>query len=234
LLNSRGLMSEAVVDPSDAQKPFLQPADLTVGWNLRTAGPAGLADVVENVRPTALIGVSGQPGLFTEALVRKMAEHCERPVIMPLSNPTSRSEATPADLLSWTKGRALIGTGSPFAPVELDGQTYLIAQTNNSYIFPGVGLGVLVSGARRVSDGMFMAAALALADLAKADKGVNAPLLPATKSLRAVAAAVALSVARRAQVEGLAPALAGDALEQRVRDAMWTPAYRPYRHTTGV
>lgn len=229
LLNSHGLMTEAVTDASDAQKPFLQPADTAKAWDLQTPGSVGLADVVRHAHPTALIGVSGQPGVFTEDIVRDMADHCERPVIMPLSNPTSRSEATPADLLNWTKGRALIGTGSPFAPVAFGGQTFPIAQTNNSYIFPGVGLGVLSSGARRVSDGMFMAAALALAELAKAGTGANVPLLPDVKDLRKVAAAVALSVARQAQKEGLAPPLGEDALEQRIHEAMWVPAYRPFR-----
>ena len=228
LLNSRGLMTEAVADASDAQKLFLQPADAAKAWEVQTPGSVSLAVVVRNVHPTALIGVSGQPGVFTEEVVRHMADHCERPVIMPLSNPTSRSEATPVDLLNWTNGRALIGAGSPFGPVAYGGQTFPIAQTNNSYIFPGVGLGVLASGAQRVSDGMFMAAALALADLAKAGTGANAPLLPGVKDLRAVAAAVALSVALQAQKEGLAPSLAADALEQRIREAMWVPAYQPY------
>ncbi len=120
---------------------------------------------MRNARPTILIGASGQPGTFTEEIVRAMAEHAERPIIFPLSNPTSRAEATPADLIAWTDGRALIATGSPFDDVEYGGRRFPIAQCNNSYIFPGLGLGVRAVGARRVSDAMFMAAARALAGL---------------------------------------------------------------------
>jgi malate dehydrogenase (oxaloacetate-decarboxylating) len=194
LLNSKGLITEATEGASDAQRPFLQPADVAKSWTLQKAGVVGLADVVANVRPSALIGVSGQAGAFTEAIIRDMAAHCDRPVVLALSNPTDRSEATPADLMAGTDGRALIGTGSPFAPVKMGGVDHHITQTNNSYIFPGVGLGVLASGARRVSDGMFMASALALAELAKAAAAPGAALLPQVKDLRAVAAKVALAV----------------------------------------
>ncbi|NDU79341.1 NAD-dependent malic enzyme, partial [Actinomadura sp. DSM 109109] len=141
-----------------AQRPFLRrPADLD-GWRMEMPGTIGLLDVAHNVRPTVLIGVSGQAGAFTESAVRAMAQSVERPVIFPLSNPTSRSEATPEQLMAWTDGRALIGTGSPFPPVAWGGKTTNVNQTNNSYIFPGIGLGVLAVGARRITDTMFMAA----------------------------------------------------------------------------
>jgi malate dehydrogenase (oxaloacetate-decarboxylating) len=150
-----------------------------------------------------------------------------RPVIFPLSNPTSRSEATPADLLAWTGGRALIGAGSPFPPVVFEGRTVPVDQTNNSYVFPGVGLGIIASGAARVTDGMFMAAALALAELSPAKSG--GALLPPVGELRLVAKAVAAAVALQAGKDGVAPALSADAVAARVAAAMWAPQYRPYR-----
>jgi malate dehydrogenase (oxaloacetate-decarboxylating) len=170
-----------------------------------------------------LIGTSTQPGVFTEAVVTEMAAHVERPVIMPLSNPTSLSEARPADLIAWTSGRALIATGSPFPPVSYGGMEYEIAQANNALIFPGLGLGVVVSRARRVSDGMLAAAADALAGLCNA-ASLGAPLLPPVTSLRMVSAAVAVAVARAAQAEGLSD-VPPDDLADRVRHAMWEPAY---------
>jgi malate dehydrogenase (oxaloacetate-decarboxylating) len=179
--------------------------------------------VVREVHPTMLIGTSAQPASFTEALVRDMAAHCERPVIMPLSNPTSKAEALPSDLLAWTDGRALIATGSPFAPVEHGGRTYTIAQANNALVFPGLGLGVAVARASRVTDGMLVAAADAVAKVA-VGTGPGAPLLPPVDSLRKVSAAVAIAVAQAAEKEGLAQADLSD-LVQQVHQAMWRPAY---------
>jgi malate dehydrogenase (oxaloacetate-decarboxylating) len=224
-----GLLVEGMNSLSPAQAPFAQPRHDVAGWKLRAPGRIGLLDVVVNARPTALIGASGQAGAFTEAAVREMGRHVARPVIFPLSNPTSRSEATPAQLLDWTGGRALIGTGSPFAPVSFDGRTRAIDQTNNSYIFPGVGLGVIASDARRVTDGMFMAAALALAELSPTRQAQQAALLPPVTDLRVVAAAVADAVARQAQAEGVADPLAPDELARRIDARMWRPRYRPYR-----
>jgi malate dehydrogenase (oxaloacetate-decarboxylating) len=229
VLNSRGLLLEGMPDVGPAQKPFLQPRDTISSWTLREPGAVELFDVVVNARPTALIGVSGQPGAFTESIVREMARHVERPAIMPLSNPSSRSEATPEQLLTWTGGRALIGTGSPFPPISYGERSFVVAQTNNSYIFPGVGLGVIASGARRVTDGMFMAAALALADLSPAKRAANAPLLPAINDLRDVAAAVARNVARQAQKERVADCLDPVTLDTRIREMMWRPEYRLYQ-----
>jgi malate dehydrogenase (oxaloacetate-decarboxylating) len=192
-------------------------------------GAIELFDVVANAQPTALIGVSGQPGAFSESIVREMARHVARPVVLPLSNPLSRSEAPPEQLLTWTEGRALIGTGSPYPPVRFGEREYVAAQTNNSYIFPGVGLGVIASGARRVTDAMFMAAALALADLSPTKRAANSPLLPAIKDLRNVAAAVARNVAQRAQKEGVADSVDPATLDARIKGTMWSPQYRPYR-----
>jgi malate dehydrogenase (oxaloacetate-decarboxylating) len=176
-----------------------------------------------------LIGVSGQPGGFPENVIRNMAEHTHQPVIFPLSNPTSRSEATPADLLAWTDGRAIFGTGSPFKPVNWNGRQIKVDQTNNSYIFPGVGLGLVAARVRRVSDAMFMAAAKALADASPAHQDTNATLLPPVTALRDVSYQVALAVAQQAREEGLTELQSDDALAAAIRAKMWTPHYRPYR-----
>ncbi len=207
-----------------AQIPFAQPRSAVSGW----AG-TGLVDVARNAKPTVLIGVSAQPGAFTEEAVRAMAAHVERPVIFPLSNPTSRAEATPESLVAWTEGRALIGTGSPFAPVTHNGRAVPIAQSNNAYIFPGVGLGILASRARSVTDAMFTAAARALAALSPARSDPHAPLLPPVSELRRVAVAVALPVAQQAIADGVADAADDDTLRARIAAQIWEPLYRPYR-----
>src|SRR5215469_5803451 len=175
----------------DFQVPYARPAGEVSNWRRDANSGIGLAAVVAQTRPTMLIGTSTQPGSFSEPIITEMAAHVERPVIMPLSNPTSHSEARPADLIAWTKGRALIATGSPFDPVTYNGVSYQIAQANNALIFPGLGLGVTVCRARRVSDRMLAAAARALAGL----PDVSAPgaaVLPPVTSLRSVSAAVAV------------------------------------------
>jgi malate dehydrogenase (oxaloacetate-decarboxylating) len=223
-LGSKGLLtSDYPGTLRDFQVPYARPAAEVSGWPRDGEGRIGLAEVVTRSRPTMLIGTSTQPGAFTEALVTEMAAHVERPIIMPLSNPTSHSEARPADLIAWTQGRALIATGSPFEPVEYRGVSYQIAQANNALIFPGLGLGVTVCRARRISDPMLAAAAQALADLSEASTP-GAPVLPPVTSLRAVSAAVAAAVARAAQDEGLAGVPLDDPAAQ-VRRAMWEPAY---------
>ena len=185
--------------------------------------------MVQNAKPTTLIGVSGQAGAFTEDVIRAMAAAVERPVIFPLSNPTSRSEATPADLLQWTDGRALIGTGSPFAPVQWNGHEVPIDQTNNSYIFPGMGLAILSVGARRVTDTMFMAAAKCLAELSPARSNKSGRLLPPVSELRSVSFAVAKAVALQAINEGLARPRDEQELESAIHANVWEPVYLPYR-----
>jgi malate dehydrogenase (oxaloacetate-decarboxylating) len=207
----------------DFQVPYARPAAEVSGWRRDGEGRIGLAEVVTRSHPTMLIGTSTQPGAFTEAIVTEMAAHVDRPIIMPLSNPTSHSEARPADLIAWTEGRALIATGSPFEPVDYHGLRYQIAQANNALIFPGLGLGVTVCRARRVSDGMLAAAAAALAGLSDAATP-GAAVLPPVTSLRATSAAVAAAVAEAAQAEGLAGTTLGDPAT-RVREAMWVPAY---------
>src|SRR5581483_4557983 len=228
MIDRAGLLVEGMDDIQPFQKPFVQPRSAVAGWSFENPDKVSLLDVVRNAKPTVLIGVSGQPGAFSETVVQTMAKHNERPVICPLSNPTSRAEATPADVDAWTGGRAVISTGSPFPPLTRNSAPFKVDQTNNSYIFPGVGLGVIAVDARRISDGMFMAAAKALAELSPARTDPRANLLPPVRALREVATAVAIAVATQACREGLAEPLDAAAIEQRVHDKMWSPVYAPY------
>jgi malate dehydrogenase (oxaloacetate-decarboxylating) len=218
-----GLLTSDQATMRDFQVGYARPAAEVAGWQRDAGGRIGLAEVVAHARPTMLIGTSTQAGSFTEIMVRGMAAHTDRPIIMPLSNPTSLSEAQPADLIHWTGGRALVATGSPFPPVSYDGQNYQIAQANNALIFPGLGLGVTVARARRVSDGMLAAAAGAVAAMSDATQP-GASLLPSVTSLRKVSAAVAAAVARAAQAQRLAQAPLPDP-DGQVRVAMWEPEY---------
>jgi malate dehydrogenase (oxaloacetate-decarboxylating) len=197
-------------------------------WKLSNPENVSLADVVRNAKLTVLIGVSSQAGAFTEEVVREMAKHTDRPAIFPLSNPTSKSEAVPTDLMKWTNGRALIGTGSPFPPAEINGKSVEFAQTNNSYIFPGLALGILTSRAKRVSDSMIMAAAKALAALSPTQKNKEASLLPPIADSRAVGLKVAESVGKQAVAEGLAGVSDEKSFEQELRSYVWDPVYVPY------
>jgi malate dehydrogenase (oxaloacetate-decarboxylating) len=225
-LGSRGLLtSDYPGTLRDFQVAYARPSAEVADWARDGEGGIGLAQTVARSQPTMLIGTSTQPGVFSEAIVTEMAAHTARPIIMPLSNPTSRAEAQPADLINWTHGRALVAAGSPFPPVTLDGVRYEIAQANNALIFPGLGTGVIVSRASRVSAGMLAAAAAALAALAgEGATGPGAALLPPVTSLRRVSAVVATAVAEAAQAEGLAQAQLDDPAAQ-VRDAMWFPDY---------
>jgi malate dehydrogenase (oxaloacetate-decarboxylating) len=225
-LGSRGLLTTDYPGTlRDFQVGYARPAAEVAGWARDADGGIGLAETVARTQPTMLIGTSTQPGVFSQAIVTEMAAHTARPIIMPLSNPTSRAEAQPADLINWTHGRALVAAGSPFPPVTLDGVRYEIAQANNALIFPGLGTGVIVSRASRVSAGMLAAAAEALAALAgEGATGPGASLLPPVTSLRTVSAAVATAVATAAKAEGLAQADLPDPAAQ-VRDAMWFPDY---------
>jgi malate dehydrogenase (oxaloacetate-decarboxylating) len=175
-----------------------------------------------------LIGTSARPGAFTEAIVRDMADHAERAVILPMSNPTALAEATPADLIEWTNGRALVATGSPFGAVDYGGVHYEIGQANNALVFPGLGLGVIAARARRVTDGMLLAAARAVADLVDIS-APGTPLLPRVADLRETSVAVAATVARAAAAEGVASATLDTDPAGQVRALMWQPRYRPVR-----
>jgi malate dehydrogenase (oxaloacetate-decarboxylating) len=234
MVDRDGLLVEGMTGLAPFQLPFVQNKQAIESWKLSHPDRVGLLDVVRNAQPTVLIGVSGQAGAFSEPVIRAMAESNKRPVIFPLSNPTSREEATPADIEAWTEGRALIGVGSPFPPITREGSRFKVDQTNNSYIFPGVGLGALAVGARRVSDGMFMAAAKALANSSPARDNPKHNLLPPVSALREVAMTVALAVALQAQKEGLVTDVSTDQVEQRIRARMWTPRYLPYRRAAGA
>jgi malate dehydrogenase (oxaloacetate-decarboxylating) len=230
LVSSRGLVHAGLANLSPWQQRYAQPPERVAGWRRDSAGNIPLDEVVEQVRPTALIGVCGQPGAFTEEVVRAMARHVERPILFPLSNPTSRSEAVPADLVAWTEGRALIATGSPFPAVSFGGRTLPICQCNNAYVFPGLGLGVIASGARRVTDEMVLAAAQALSACATPGGRLPAALLPPLEEVRMVARQVALAVGAEAQRQGLAPQVVPQEWERRVDDARWEPRYQPLRY----
>ena len=222
-----GLLTDDMDDLMAFQRPLAQHSTAVAEWDDADGGSSTLLGVVRNVAPTVMIGVTGVPGLFTEDVIRAMAAGVEHPIVMPLSNPTSRAEATAADVIEWSDGRALVATGSPFDPVVHDGVTHVIAQSNNSYIFPGVGLGVRAVGARRVSDEMFMAAAHALAASVDARRPGD-PVLPALDGIRSVSRQIALAVAAKAQEQGLAAHDAPADLEALVDATTWHPQYGAY------
>lgn len=225
LLDSQGLVQTGRTDLEEEKRPFAQPHERIARWQLVQSGRITLEDVVANVHPTVLIGTSAQPGAFTEAIVREMARHVARPIIFPLSNPTSKSEAHPEDIIAWTQGQALVATGSPFPPVKYHGRTIPIGQCNNMFIFPGVGLGILASQARFVKDEMFIAAARALSEYSPANKDPHASLYPAVEDVREVARGVALAVGKAAQQAGVAEQSSAEELERRITASMWTPQY---------
>lgn len=227
MVDQPGLLVEGMPGLAPFQLPFVQTRSAIEGWPLGRPDRIELLDVVKNARPTVLIGVSGQAGAFSEQVVRAMADCTEQPIIFPLSNPTSRAEATPTDIEAWTGGRALMGVGSPFPPIMRNGARFKVDQTNNSYIFPGVALGALAVGATRISDGMFMAAAMALASSSPARDNSSHNLLPPVGALREVAAKVALAVAVQAHKEGYVTEVPVDQIHQRIRDKIWTPRYVP-------
>ncbi len=229
LVDRPGLLLEGMNGIEDFQRPFLQPRDVADSWPLENPGTISLADVAANAGITTLIGVTGQPGAFSEKIVRAMAGRTARPVIFPLSNPTSRAEATPQDLDAWTGGRAIIGTGSPFPPLQRDGRDFAVDQTNNSYIFPGVALGAIAVQARRITDTMFMAAAKALANASPARTDPHANLLPPVSAMRDISLAVARAVAREARREGLTEELSDEQIDLAIAARIWRPAYLPYR-----
>jgi len=223
-----GLLLEGTSDIRPEQDPFMRPSAEVSQWQLSGNGEIGLVDVVRNAKPTVLIGVCGQSGAFREDAIREMAKNVERPVIFPLSNPTSRSEATPEQLLRWTAGRALIGTGSPFSPVQIGGKSIPIDQTNNSYIFPGLALGIIASKARRVSDGMIMVAAKTLARLSPTRQNKEASLLPPLSESRKIGVLVAMAVGQQAIIEGLAEVPDLNAFHDELKACTWDPVYLPY------
>jgi malate dehydrogenase (oxaloacetate-decarboxylating) len=225
LIDKDGLLHSGRKDLSSEQRVYAQPEANIAGWPRTSNGQVGLADVIGKINATTLIGLSTVGGAFSEPIVREMARKVDRPIIFPLSNPTSKSEATAEDLIRWTDGRALVASGSPFAPVNHNGRKITIAQCNNVHIFPAMGLALVASGASRVSDAMMQAAARALAANSPALKDPAASLLSSLKDSRRVARDIAFAVGMEAQKEGLAPKTSEDELRQRVLKAQWTPTY---------
>jgi malate dehydrogenase (oxaloacetate-decarboxylating) len=232
LIDTHGLVHSGRPGLEPFKQTYAQDIERVNRWPLLEPDPVTLKDVVKNVKPWILIGTSAQPGSFTEDVVREMASHVERPIIFPLSNPTSKSEAVPMDLINWTDGRALIATGSPFPPVVFEKRLIKIGQCNNAFVFPGVGLGVLASGARRVKNEMFVAAARALAEFSPAVHDPIESLYPALENVRRVSRCVALAVGNEAIRLGVTEKITRDQLARRVEAMMWNPRYRRYVRAT--
>jgi len=228
LVDRDGLLVEGAAGLQSFQVPFAQPRDRLCDWKLETRNCIGLGDVIRNARPTTLIGTSGQPKAFTEAIIGEMASHVRQPIIFPLSNPTDRSEATPADLESWTEGRAVIGTGSPFPPLKRNGKIFHSDQTNNAFVYPGIGLGAIATGSKRISDGMFLAAAHAVAAKSPAIGDRRANLLPPLRHIRDLTFNVAVAVGKQARAEGLVRPMSDQAIAAAVHAKMWEPRYPSY------
>jgi malic enzyme len=224
MLDSRGLIHEGRGRLEEDKQPFALPVDEAAQLGL-TAAQDGLETVVRQFAPTILIGTTGKPGLFTETAIREMAARTPAPIIMPLSNPTANAEATPADVLRWTDGRALVATGSPFEPVPVGGVTRQVGQANNMLVFPGVGLAAVVSRATEVTDAMFRVAATTLAGLVPGDRVANGALYPPVADLRRVSRAIAIAVATQARRDGVSRLAPDDDIDKAVTAAMWFPGY---------
>jgi malate dehydrogenase (oxaloacetate-decarboxylating) len=228
IVDKDGLLDSDRRDLTEEQKTYARDRNEVANWPRNKQGGLGLAEVISQIKATVLIGLSTVHGIFSEAIVREMARKTERPIIFPLSNPTSHSEAEAADLIAWSEGRALVATGSPFSPVKYGGKTVEIAQCNNVYIFPAVGLGLAASQARRVTDKMLLAAANALGENSPALKDPTASLLPGVQNLRDVAREIAFAVGSAAQEADLAPRLEETEFRRRVTESQWMPEYLPY------
>ncbi len=225
-----GLLTEGMHNLMDFQHKLMQPLSAIKDWNLQQDSEyATLFDVINNVNAGVLIGVSGKPGLFTEGVVRRMHETCPRPIILPLSNPSRQVEAHPAQVLQWTDGNAIVATGSPFGNVDCNGKTYAIAQCNNSYIFPGIGLGVIACKSARVTDEMLMIASITLSENAPQVDDNSASILPPLTDLPQISRKIAFAVAKMAMSQGHAREIPDEELLEIIEHNFWTPAYREYR-----
>ncbi|CAH0529254.1 NAD-dependent malic enzyme [Allocatenococcus thiocycli] len=225
-----GLLQEGMPNLLDFQQRLVQKHENTKEWENEGTGYS-LLDVMRNAKPTVLVGVSGAPGLFSQEVIEEMHKHCKRPIVFPLSNPTSRVEATPNDIIRWTNGEALVATGSPFAPVVHEGKTYPIAQCNNSYIFPGIGLGVLAVNAKRVTDEMLMESSRALATCSPLAINGHGALLPPLEEIHLVSKKIAFAVAKKAIEQGVALEITDEALHVAIEQSFWQPVYRRYKRT---
>lgn len=230
MVDRSGLLTEGMDDLRDFMKDLAQPLSAINKWELApNNNHPSLMDVVKNTRATILIGVSGKPGLFTEDVIHEMVNGCSRPIILPLSNPSQHAEAHPHDVLEWSNGKAIVATGSPFKPAKYNGETFEISQCNNSYVFPGVGLGVISCNAKLISDEMLMAASKTLADLSLNSEGQANAILPPLTSLPEISRKIALVVAKTAIGQELAREMTYDELITAIDHNFWTPAYREYR-----
>jgi malic enzyme len=228
-VDSRGLVTKARREMEDFKALYARPIDEARTFACVNPESITLEETIRNLQPTVLIGTSGTAGLFTEPIVRAMSQVNDRPIVFPLSNPTSKAECTAEQAVQWSEGRAIVATGSPFAPVECGGRRYRIGQGNNAFIFPGVGLGLWVGRVRRVTDAMFLDAARALAGRVSDADLAEGAVYPPLVRIRECSHAVACAVVRRAVAEGLAERDVLDDLDGRVRRAMWEPSYRPMR-----
>ena len=228
IVDSQGLVHDRRSDLDDTKRSLATPADAATTLGLPLDAPMTPTDLIDRLRPTVMVGTTGVAGSFTEPMIRSMAAGCARPVILPLSNPTANTEARPEDVLRWSDGRALVATGSPFPPVVVDGAVHEVGQANNVFVFPGIGIGAIVSEARGISDAMVLAAARTLAAQVSDERLASGALYPSISGLRSVSRAIGLAVAREAVASGLAPP-AGDAdLERALDAAMWWPSYVDY------
>lgn len=228
LLDKEGLLVENSPHLLPFQKPYARRKEDLASWQ-HQENYIGLSAVVNNVKPTTLIGSSAVTGAFTEDIIKTMAKHVERPLIMPLSNPTSKAEAIPADLIHWTQGRAIIATGSPFSDVEFEGRFIRVSQSNNAFAFPGIGLGAIAAKAKRLSEDMIWAATETLSHCSPAIQDKNAPLLPKLSEAKSISQQVALAVATQARKEGLAQIPDDMDLKKAIKLVTWEPRYYPYR-----
>jgi malic enzyme len=229
-IDSGGLVWEGRADMEEHKREIALRKEDLAALGLPTPPPDSREKLIRAVRPTVLIGTTGQPGDFTPEAIRAMADHCERPIIFPLSNPTSKAECTPSEALQHSDGRALVATGSPFDPVRYEGKKHVIGQCNNAFIFPGVGLGVLISEASRVTDSMFLAAARALAEFTITHAASDGCLYPSLNELRSVSRLIAFEVARTARDEGCGHSLDDSALHAAIEDFCWMPDYPEHDH----